>query len=314
MSGWRPAVGARTFRIVQILVSLALMAILWRAVGGGDALRRLADAKAGWLALACAALTLQTVLSALRWKIIARRLGQRFTPGQAIREYYLAQFVNQSLPGGMVGDAGRALRARHQAGLMRATQAVVFERLSGQVVVFLVMAAAFAATTLIVGGLRWPMWVRSFMVPLILVGLAAPVIFWLGGLLPGPQRRALDRLWDALHRSLLARDVIGWQILLGLATTACTLSAFAFCARATGTDLSFAEILGVVPLILFTMLIPISVSGWGLREGAAAALFPVAGETASDGLAASIAFGLVFVVTVLPGVVPLMQSRRTPAG
>jgi hypothetical protein len=56
-----------------------------------------------------------------------------------------------------------------------------------------------------------------------------------------------------------------------------------------------------VPLILFTMLIPISISGWGLREGAAAALLPLAGRDGQRRLAASIAFGLTFVASVLPG-------------
>ncbi|MFP4274670.1 MAG: UPF0104 family protein, partial [Paracoccaceae bacterium] len=49
--------------------------------------------------------------------------------------------------------------------------------------------------------------------------------------------------------------------------------------------------------------IPISISGWGLREGAAAALLPLAGATASDGFAASVAFGLVFTASVLPGLI-----------
>ena len=205
MADLRP--GRRTIRIVQLLVSLALLAVLWQAVGGADALSSLARADPRWLALAWIALTLQTLLSALRWKVTARRLGQRFTVRKAIGEYYLSQFVNQSLPGGMVGDVGRAVRARHQAGLLRATQGVVFERLSGQVVIFVVMAVAFFVTYLAPGGLYWPLWVRSIIVPLILIGLGAPVVFWLGGLLPGPQRRALDSLWSALHQSLLARDV-----------------------------------------------------------------------------------------------------------
>jgi hypothetical protein len=60
-----------------------------------------------------------------------------------VREYYLAQIVNQSLPGGMIGDAGRAVRARAQAGLLAAGQAVVFERLAGQIAMFLALAVAF---------------------------------------------------------------------------------------------------------------------------------------------------------------------------
>jgi hypothetical protein len=88
------------------------------------------------------------------------------------------------------------------------------------------------------------------------------------------------------------------------------LAAFAFCARAVGVDLGLAEAAALVPLILFTMLIPISMSGWGLREGAAAALLPLAGATASGGLAASVAFGLTFVASVLPGFMVLWLSPR----
>jgi hypothetical protein len=53
------------------------------------------------------------------------------------------------------------------------------------------------------------------------------------------------------------------------------------------------------------MLIPLTISGWGVREGAAAALFPLAGTTASEGFAASVAFGLVLLVAVLPGLLTL---------
>lgn len=95
------------------------------------------------------------------------------------------------------------------------------------------------------------------------------------------------------------------QIVLSAGTTLCNLAAFAFCARAVGVVLPPVVILALVPLILFTMLIPLTISGWGVREGAAAALFPLAGATASEGFAASVAFGLVLLVAVLPGLLTL---------
>jgi uncharacterized membrane protein YbhN (UPF0104 family) len=99
-------------------------------------------------------------------------------------------------------------------------------------------------------------------------------------------------------------------VALSFATTGCNVAAFALCARAVGAPLPLGAVLGLVPLILFTMLIPLTVAGWGLREGAAAALFPVAGASAEAGLAASIAFGLVFVAAVLPGALGLMRPAR----
>ena len=72
-----------------------------------------------------------------------------------------------------------------------------------------------------------------------------------------------------------------------------------------GVSLPPATALVLVPLIVFTMLMPFTVGGWGLREGAAATLLPLAGATAAQGLAASVAFGLAFLVATLPGLVAL---------
>lgn len=299
---------ARAWPVLQLAVALALLALLWRAADGPAAARSLAAAEWPWLALAVAALTLQTVLSALRWQLTARQLGISFGAGHAIREYYLAQAVNQSLPGGMIGDAGRAYRARAQAGLLASGQAVVFERLAGQIAMFLALALAFVATGLVPGGFDWPGWLIAPVAALLLAGLALPLALYAATRAPGAAGRAAARLWRALGLALADRRVLPGQAVLSIGTTMCNLAAFAFCARAVGVDLPVAAVAALVPLILFTMLIPISISGWGLREGAAAALLPLAGATASGGFATSVAFGLAFVTSALPGLVVLWRS------
>ena len=296
--------------IVQLAIAVALLALLWRAADGPAAARRLATANWPWLALAVAVLTLQTILSALRWRLTATQLGMSFGAGHAIREYYLAQIVNQSLPGGMIGDAGRAYRARAQAGLMASGQAVVIERLVGQIAMFLTMAATFLATSLVPGGFDWPRWLAVPVAGLVLAGLALPLGLWAATLLKGPVGRSAASAWRLLGRAVADRRVLRGQVTLSVGTTVCNLAAFAFCAHAVGVELSLTAIAALVPLILFTMLIPISVSGWGLREGAAAALLPLAGASASGGLASSVAFGLSFIVAVLPGLIFLRLKPR----
>ena len=291
------------WRALQLAMALGLLALLWQAADGPDAARRLANADWGPLLLALLALTMQTVLSAVRWQVTARQLGIFFGAGHAVREYYLAQVVNQSLPGGMIGDAGRAYRARAQAGLMASGQSVVIERLAGQVVMFAALAVGFFATFAAPGGLDWP---RALAVPVaaaLAAGCALPAVLWAATRLRGVLGKAAARLWRLLDRTMLDKRILPYQVALGIGTTLCNLAAFAFCARAVGIDLSVGAVMALVPLILFTMLIPISVSGWGLREGAAAALLPLAGASASSGLAASVAFGLTFIVAVLPGVI-----------
>jgi glycosyltransferase 2 family protein len=291
---------------LRLAVTATILVLLWQAVDGPAALALLLGADPLWLALAVVALSAQTALSALRWRLTARGLGQVIPLGRAIREYYLSQIVNQSLPGGVLGDAGRAVRARHAAGLKRAGQAVVFERLAGQLALFMVTMLAVIVVLVRPDAAALPVWVLRMVAIAGAILAAGGLILW--GL--GRGEKTLNRHirdWiDAFTRAVLAPDVLPRQVMFSLGTTVLNLLAFALCARATGTVMPVLAVMIVVPLILFTMLIPVSVSGWGLREGAAAALFPVIGTSATQGLAASIAFGLMFLLSSLPGVLVLL--------
>ena len=301
-AGWR--------RAGQITLALALLALLWRVAGNKDVLRSLISASPGWLAAAVALLTLQTVLSAIRWKITAARLGIHLGTGEALREYYLAQAVNVSVPGGVVGDVARAVRSCGAAGMLAASQAVLLERLAGQAGLFVVTAATFALTLAWPGGVDWPAWLIAPVGIFVASGLCLPVIACAALRIRGRMGQALSGFWRAIMQSLLARSVIVPQIAISLATTLCNLAAFAFCAIAVGHGLSPVAIAAFGPLILLMMLVPVTISGWGLREGAAVVLFPLAGSTASGGLAASVAFGLMLIAASLPGSLALLAAPR----
>ena len=297
-------------RLGRLAVAVAIFAVLAVTIDIGRSLQLLADADPVWLVGAVVALSVQTVLSALRWRLAAARLGQPIGRMEAVGEYYLSQIVNQTLPGGMLGDAGRALRARHHAGLIRSGQAVVFERVAGQAVVFTVMMVSVLAVTLVPGGVSLPDWALWFAAAVPLGAVAAMLAIRSGAPLPGRAGRGARDMTLAFRRAVLHPRVLPWQILLSVGTTACNLLAFACTAKATGTVLTPVETLVIVPLILTTMLIPLTVSGWGVREGASAALFAAVGVNAAHGVAASVAFGLVYLVTVLPGLLLLLAERR----
>jgi glycosyltransferase 2 family protein len=297
-------------KLIRLAVTAGILLLLWQAIDGPAALALLLRAEPLWLALAVLALTGQTVLSALRWRLTARALGQVIPVRRALREYYLSQIVNQSLPGGVLGDAGRAVRARHEAGLKRAGQAVVFERLAGQIALFAVTLAAVIVVILQPGPVLLPSWVVNMVVAAGLTLMLIGLFLWMVSKGTKPANRHVRDWIDGFTSAVLAPAVLPRQILLSLGTTALNLLAFALCAYATGTTLPILAAIIIVPLILFTMLIPISVSGWGLREGAAAALFPVIGATATQGFAASLAFGLMFLLSVLPGVLVLLMRAE----
>lgn len=298
-------------RLAQAVVTVGLLVLLWQLADGADALQVLLAANPWFMLAALAALTLHTVLAAERWRLTAGALGLSLSRGHALREYYLAQLVNQTVPGGVVGDAGRAVRSREQAGLTISAQAVVVERFAGQVAVLATMIIAVAVTTLIPGGLEWPGWMLALAATITLVSLGVVGVLLAARFVPGRFGTRVAELSRTAAIALVGRRLWLPQLLLSAGTTASILAAFAFSALAVGLILPFGAIVALVPLILLTMLIPITISGWGLREGAAAALLPLAGAAVSESLATSVLFGLLGLVAVLPGAAVVWMGART---
>lgn len=288
--------------LAVLLVPVVVLGLLIWGTDPRDLAARLAAADPGWLALGLGLLWCQTVLSALRWRVTARALGQDLPAGLALGEYFVAQLVNQVMPGGVTGDALRAHRARGVAGgLWPALGAVALERLAGQVF----MLGALAIGLVLGSALDWPEGLRA----LALAGVAVAALM-LAMALVARRPSWLAAAGAGLRRGVLAPAVLPMQGLLGVAIVTLNLAAFAAAARATGTSLSPVEVLALVPLILTAMLVPLGLAGWGWREGAAAALFPLAGAAPAAGIAAAAAFGGLILVSSLPGLIWLTRTPR----
>jgi len=281
--------------------ALLLAVVLWQ-LGAGDVLARLAALAPGWLAGALAVTVLQVLLSAWRWHFTARRLGLALPFTVAVREYYLATLINQLLPGGVLGDAGRAWRhARQTAHTGGAVRAVVLERASGQLAMVVLVFAALAAAPPIaaVGG------------PALASGIAATgALGLLGALGFALRRRPWLRPWlDDAHQALLHPAALPLQLLTSLGVVASYVAVFSLCALAVGIDGSPALWLPLIPLVLLAMLTPVGFAGWGLREGAAAVLWSLVGLPAADGVAVSVTYGLVILAASIPGAAFLRAPR-----
>ena len=104
-------------------------------------------------------------------------------------------------------------------------------------------------------------------------------------------------------------------LLHGVITTACLIFGFYASARAIGVAIPPEGWATLIPLVLCAMLLPLSIGGWGWREGAAAALFPLIGAPASAGVATGITYGVVLLIAALPAGLILMarSSSENPS-
>jgi hypothetical protein len=69
-----------------------------------------------------------------------------------------------------------------------------------------------------------------------------------------------------------------------------------------------------VPLVVLSLLamgLPVNVGGWGPREGVAALVFGSAGLGAALGLTTAVVYGVLGLVSSLPGAGVLLLRRRS---
>lgn len=284
----------------RLAVSVALLWGVSRWVDAGAVLARLSELEVGWVVAALAITVLQVGVLAWRWRYTAARLGVDLPPSVALREYYLGILLNQVLPGGVTGDLSRAWRhARASQSAGAALRAVILERASAQLVMTVVATASVLSLPWAPAGVR----VAAAMVAALLLALLIRVLAGLPASVSLAGRFRADA-----RRALLAPDALAPQLLTALLVVASYVGVFLVAARAVGIDTPLARLLPLVAPVLMTMLVPVTIAGWGIREAAAAALWGLVGLTPEDGAAISVAYGLLVLVSSAPGLAVLMRA------
>ena len=296
----------RTMRMWGRLLGGAavLVVLVWRLGTGPflDAVRMIN----GWsLAAAAGIAALTTVCCAWRWSLVARGLGVGVPMRAAVPAYYQSQFLNTTLPGGVLGDVHRAVRHGRDVGdPSRGLRAVAWERSAGQVV-----QIVLAITVLLV----LPSPVRSSM-PVVATAVVAGglVVVLMCRALPhgGPSRwgRIVHTAVADLRGGLLARRAWPGIVLTSAVVVAGHSVTFLIAARTAGSTASPARMLPLALLVLLAMGLPTNIAGWGPREGVAAWVFSVAGLSAAQGVATAVVYGVTVLVASLPGAVVLFAA------
>lgn len=282
----------------------ATFAILFWRLGAGPFVDGIRAVDGEALAAAAGLGLLITLCCAWRWKLVARGLGVDLPLPVAVAAYYRSQFLNVTLPGGVVGDVHRGVsHGREVSDVGRGLRAVAWERSAGQVVQAVLTVAVLLAL---------PSPVQSSL-PLIATAL---VVTLLGvALLARSRPDAGSSRW-ARFRSAVSGDIRdgllarrAWPGIVVASTLAVAGFAITFliAARTAGTTAPLSRLLPLALLVLLAMVLP-NVAGWGPREGVTAWAFGAAGLGAAQGVATAVVFGVMVFVATLPGAVVLVVA------
>lgn len=251
------------------------------------------------VAVATGLLLLSQGVSALRWRIV---LGDdRLRWGYLFRLYVIGSFFSLFLPTSVGGDGVRAAAvARSSTRAGRAMASVLIDRGLGVLAALVYVAAglSLAPRTLddLVGSQvtwHWPGWAVAGLV-VVSAGVAATLVARSGRF----RQVWCDGLTTLADLTRSPRGLVG---LSGLALVSQALIIVLWYTLARGMNLALpaATFLWAVPLVALGSLLPVSVSGLGVREAVWLAL--LARSPVSHG--SVVAFSLLyFVCTALVGV------------
>lgn len=265
----------RVYGWVQVLVTVGAIVTLLVVIGPDPFVAGLRALTPWSIAVALALGAAGTLIQAQRWRLVSRGYGTVLSLSDAWMRCWQAVFLNSVLPGGLAGDAMRAIEHRvgRDASWRGSVGSVAGERLAGTAVVLVAASVA-------------------------LLGVRP----WLSAAAGGAALVVVAFAWPALRR-LAARDLVavgalsvaGWLVFAALFVVAVRSEIVAV------TIPAWPDVFGLAAVLLAGMSIPLSWGGWGPREGAAALGFVVFGYTAELGVAVSVGYGLLALISVLPG-------------
>jgi len=99
------------------------------------------------------------------------------------------------------------------------------------------------------------------------------------------------------------------QALFGVGIHSCIILAFSFCLRAYGAEAPISSLMIGLPALSLLLMLPISISGWGLREATLSSVLALWGVNPSLTVLASISYGAITVLSVLPGAYFLLKRK-----
>jgi uncharacterized membrane protein YbhN (UPF0104 family) len=293
--------------------------LVWMVVQRGgleEIASRLARLPAATVVASLAIVAAQIALSAVRWRMAAAALGTAMPVPELLRIMAKAFFFNQTLPSTIGGDAYRIVAAHRLTGsLAKSVNGVVWDRIIG----LAVLLAVVAATLPLLAGIAPPalIWALAGLAAAGLAGFAvvAAPVEWLERLLGrwAPARRLAEFVragHDVMHSGRLFAGIV----IAALAAWALTVLNVLVIARGFSVPLGFLDFLVLVPPVALLITVPISIAGWGLREGGFVMMLGLVGIGAPDAAAISIAMGLLLAVAGLPGGVLLLVQRSGASG
>ena len=303
------------FNIFKVLVTTLLFIVIFGKVDINSTIQILKATDSSFFILALLVMTIEVLIANTRWRLILKQLGSNIAYFTALRYLWIGVFFNQALPSSIGGDAVRGyyLCKNEDYSISEATIGVLLDRVIGLIgLVLLVIFTIPLIFELIVTPLtKWTI------LAIIIAALLAIIMSLIIDLIPNKfsQWKIMNGLvkFSSKGREVLFSFYGMLSIILSLIIHLTFVFAAWLLAYGMGLDISLTGMLLIVPITNLLIALPISIAGWGIREGLFIAGLGYLNVSSDAALALSILYGLLMLVVSLPGLIDwILQKPKIP--
>ena len=289
--------------LLKISFSLGLFYIILESLDFSGTIDILRNTKLSFFLFALFILVIQITIANNRWQIVLKNFDFNLTYVETLRYLWVGLFFNQALPTSIGGDAVRGYYL-HKTGnnIKNSTLGVLIDRLFGFIGLFVLalLVAPFLFN-------RFNSVALVLEILLVYVGMLCIIVLVLViDLFPYklPNWKITRGLYSLSFefRKIILNKVSGiFLLLLSISIHLCSILAVLILSEGLALNIEWIGIILVIPLVTIFTLIPISLAGWGVREGVMILGLGYINVPPEEALALSILYGLLMLVISLPG-------------
>lgn len=287
---------------LRVVVAGGLVALLYSRLDLDAVAESLRQTRGSAWIFALATYLAAQLVSGYRWALINRALGFGCGFWRAQQLAFSGMFFNLCLPTSIGGDVYKALALGDRPGTRAAATLSVFsDRAIGLVALMMIGA----------GGLWHARFGTSPMLIAATLAILALVASPIARRAAGWAKVAPEKIREAI-RSFGGRGLATQTLLLSLVVQFLNVLVVIQLARGMGIDLPARHFFVAVPGVILLSVLPLSISGVGLREGGLSLLLAQHGLSPEAGVGLGLAWFFVIVAASLTGgLVFALSGRRS---
>jgi hypothetical protein len=288
--------------VIKFCISSVLLYVVFDTIGLSQIFRTLSSINIITFIAAIVLYVFAQLVSTLRWKLL---LPAGIELKKLFSLYMIGAFFNSFLPGIIGGDAVKGFYLYKTTGKVGLALASVFmDRYIGLVVLIAICAVAFPFGYQYLRGSN----IEWILLSVILSFILGSVLFF--GLRIGRQMKYLADLYNYFHIYRNDKGTIGKALLLSVLVQFSGFSAVYVLAYGLGQNIPYLSIVVYLPLIILISMIPLSISGLGVREGAFVLFFGFIGVRPEAAAAISLSWFISASAGSLIGLIEYLKFKK----